>query len=129
MRLIMCNSKKRYSDSDRLCLSRQYLESGLSKREFCRQHGISNASLLTSWIERYSCEIKSLSLPLEDQIDFMAQMSKSEYREEISRLRAEVAGLRKALEFSRLETQARDMLIEKAEETFSIPIRKKTGAK
>jgi transposase len=34
-----------------------------------------------------------------------------------------------ALEFSRLETKARDMIIDKAEEYFDIQIRKKSGAK
>mgnify|MGYP004639585065 FL=1 len=33
------------------------------------------------------------------------------------------------MEFSKLETLARDMMIDKAEEYFDIPIRKKTGAK
>jgi hypothetical protein len=37
--------------------------------------------------------------------------------------------LEKALEFSRLETKARDMIIDKAEEYFDIQIRKKSGAK
>lgn len=100
----MCTSKKKDSDSNRLQLVRHYFESVLSKREFCRRHGISCIQLLNYWIKRYSSADKSLSLPQDEQTDFMAQMSKSEYREEISRLRAELAGLRKALEFSRLET-------------------------
>ena len=37
--------------------------------------------------------------------------------------------LEKALEFSRLETLARDLMIDKAEEVFNIPIRKKSGAR
>ena len=35
--------------------------------------------------------------------------------------------LEKALEFSRMETEARDLLITRAEELFDIPIRKNLG--
>ena len=42
---------------------------------------------------------------------------------------ARIKELEKALEFSRLETKARDMIIDKAEEYFDIQIRKKSGAK
>lgn len=37
--------------------------------------------------------------------------------------------LEKALEFSKLETMSRDMIIDKAEEYFDIAIRKKYGVK
>ena len=43
--------------------------------------------------------------------------------------RKRIRELEKSLEFSRLETQARDLMIDKAEEYFDIPIRKKSGAK
>ena len=59
----------------------------------------------------------------------MANRSKSDYQEEIARLRQRILELEKSLELSRLETQARDRLIDKAEEFFDIPIRKKSGAK
>ena len=59
----------------------------------------------------------------------MANRSKESYREEIARLRRRNKELEKALEFSRMETEARDLLITRAEELFDIPIRKKTGAK
>ena len=44
-------------------------------------------------------------------------------------VRKKLRELSKALEFSRWETKARDMMIEKAEEYFDISIRKKFGAK
>ena len=59
----------------------------------------------------------------------MANRSKSYYQEEIARLWQRILELEKSLEFSRLETQARDLMIDKAEEFFDIPIRKKSGAK
>lgn len=59
----------------------------------------------------------------------MANRSKSDYQEEIVQLKKRICELEKSLEFSRLETQARDLMIDKAEEYFDIPIRKKSGAK
>ena len=59
----------------------------------------------------------------------MANRSKSDYQEEIVQLKKRIRELEKSLEFSRLETQARDLMIDKAEEFFDIPIRKKSGAK
>lgn len=57
----------------------------------------------------------------------MANRSKESYREEIACLRRRNKELEKALEFSRMETEARDLLITRAEELFDIPIRKKLG--
>lgn len=59
----------------------------------------------------------------------MANRSKEDYKEENAQLKKRLRELEKALEFSRLETMARDMLIDKAEEYFGIPIRKKSGVK
>ena len=51
------------------------------------------------------------------------------YHDENARLKKRVKELEKALAFSRLETEARDLMITRAEEYFNIPIRKKHGAK
>ena len=59
----------------------------------------------------------------------MANRSKEDYKNEIAMLKKRNRELEKALEVSRLETLARDMMIDKAEEYFDIPIRKKSGAK
>ena len=59
----------------------------------------------------------------------MANRSKEDYRDENAQLKKRIRELEKALEFSHLETLARDMMIDKAEEYFDIPIRKKSGAK
>ena len=59
----------------------------------------------------------------------MANRSKEDYKREIAALKKRNRELEKALEFSRLETLARDMMIDKAEDYFDIAIRKKSGAK
>jgi len=124
----MRKSPTKYSEEDRLNYLRLYHESGMSKRSFCNRHGIYHA-LLYSWLKKYECEKKSVPLPAEPEVPDMANRSKEDYKQEIAALRKRNRELEKALEFSRLETLARDMMIDKAEEYFDIPIRKKSGAK
>ena len=100
----------------------------MSKRSFCNRHGIYHA-LLYSWLKKYECEKKSVPLPAEPEVTDMANRSKEDYKHEIAELRKRNRELEKALEFSRLETLVRDMMIDKAEEYFDISIRKKSGAK
>ena len=84
--------------------------------------------------QQEKCKVKSVKVsvplpvdPLEE--DDMANHSKDDYRQTIETQKKRIKALEKALEFSRLETRARDMMIDKAEEYFDIPIRKKSGAK
>ena len=128
MCIIMRKSPTKYSEEERLNYLRLYHESGMSKRSFCNRHGIYHA-LLYSWLKKYECEKKSVPLPAEPEVTDMANRSKEDYKQEIAALRKRNRELEKALEFSRLETLARDMMIDKAEEYFDIPIRKKSGAK
>ncbi len=124
----MRKSPTKYSEEERLNYLRLYHESGMSKRSFCNRHGIYHA-LLYSWLKKYECEKESVPLPAEPEVTDMANRSKEDYKQEIAALRKRNRELEKALEFSRLETLARDMMIDKAEEYFDIPIRKKSGAK
>ena len=124
----MRKSPTKYSEEERLNYLRLYHESGMSKRSFCNRHGIYHA-LLYSWLKKYECEKKSVPLPAEPEVTDMANRSKEDYKQEIAALRKRNRELEKALEFSRLETLARDMMIDKAEEYFDIAIRKKSGAK
>lgn len=63
-------------------------------------------------------------LPLRPELDDeeMANRSKEDYKKEIAELKKRNRDLEKALEFSRLETLARDLMIDKAEECFDIAI-------
>lgn len=122
--------KKKYSEEEKLRLLREYHESGMSKNHFVKTHGICNLTLLNVWLKRYGSEEKSV--PLQSELsseEIMANRSKEDYRKEIDAQRKRIKELEKALEFSRLETRVRDMMIDKAEEYFDIQIRKKSGAK
>jgi transposase-like protein len=120
----------KYSEEEKLNYLRLYHESGMSKRGFCKHHGIYDGSLLNSWLKKYESpkEIVPLQSEISNDVD-MANRSKESYKDENAQLRKRIRELEKALEFSRLETLARDMMIDKAEDYFDIAIRKKSGAK
>ena len=129
----MCqNSKKvhaRYSDEERLNYVRSYYSSGMSKRSFCKQNGITSTVMLRGWIKKFSNCPELLSLQQNQDESDMAKLSNEEYREQNIELKKRIKALEKALAFSKLETEARDLMITRAEEYFNIPIRKKPGAK
>lgn len=125
----MSKSRTYYSEEDKLALLREYHESGLGKYAFARQHGLCNVALLCKWLKKYEPAEKCVPLQSEPSDNDMANRSKDDYREENKELRKRIKDLEKSLEFSKLETKARDMMIDKAEEYFNIQIRKKSGAK
>ena len=120
---------KRYSEEFKLSVIRDYYSSGMSKYACRRKYHLSSDSLLLSWLRKYGNEEKCVSLQPEASEEDMANRSKDSYKEENAQLKKRIRELEKALEFSRLETLSRDMMIDKAEEYFDIPIRKKSGAK
>lgn len=126
----MSKKYKSYSREDKLSLLREYYQSGLSKHQFCKSHGISAIKMLNNWLQKFSDEKDLLSLQSEQaNTTDMANRSKESYQEEVSQLKHRINELEKALAFSQLETEARDLMITRAEEYFDIPIRKKSGAK
>ena len=125
----MSKSQKHYSESERLSLLREYHQSGMSKTSFCKSRGLCGIVLLNKWLKKYGIEKEMLPLQSKPSDEYMANRSKEDYKDENAQLRKRIRELEKALEFSRLETLARDMMIDKAEEYFEIPIRKKSGAK
>ena len=117
------------SEEEKLSLLREYHQSGQGRYSFCKKHGIKSESSLRYWEKKYESEKEVVPLQQEESDDDMANRSKDDYKDENAQLKKRIRELEKALEFSRLETLARDMMIDKAEEYFDIPIRKKSGAK
>lgn len=123
---------KFYTCEDKLNYLKLFFESGMTKSVFCRAHNITNSSVLNGWIKKYQNEINPVSLLSEEtpnSTDIMANLSKEEFKNENAQLKQRIKELEKALAFSRLETEARDLMIDIAEKNFNIPIRKKAGAK
>ena len=125
----MSKNHRMYSEEEQLSLLREFKESGIGKKSFCKRHGIKSDSVLRYWEKKYGSEKDFVPLQSEPDEDDMSNRSKESYKEENAQLKKRIRDLEKALEFSRLETLARDMMIDKAEDYFDIQIRKKSGAK
>ena len=125
-------SKKRYnqySEEFKLSVVRDYYSSGMSKYACQKKYKLSSSRLLRNWLSKYEYSSESLPLSSKQGEEDMVNRSQDSYKEENAQLKKRVRELEKALELSKLETQVRDMLIDKAEDYFDIPIRKKSGAK
>ena len=118
-----------YSEEFKLSVICDYYSSGMSKYACMKKYGLSSPQLLLSWLRKYDSDEKALPLQSENSAEEMSNRSKDNYKEENARLKKRIRELEKALEFSKLETMACDMMIDKAEEYYDIPIRKKSGAK
>lgn len=128
----MSKNQRHYSETERLSLLREYYSSVMSKNSFVKKHGLCGSSILNKWISKYSSEENNLSLSMSftpESESAMSNRSKESYREENAQLKKRIKELEKSLSFSRLETEARDLMITRAEEYFNIQIRKKSGAK
>lgn len=121
----MTSKRKLYREDEKLFFLHSYYQSGMSKHAFCRAHGICCPALLNSWIKKYSNLAEELSLPSEQESPDMSNRSKEAYKDENAQLKKRIKELEKALSFSKLETEARELMITRAEELFNIPIRKK----
>ena len=121
------NQNQKFTDLERTSILLDYYASGISIYAMAKKHGISDCTL-GYWIRKYPIDTVLVSLPAESIEEFMAKKKANE-SDEIARLQARIKALEKALAFSRLEIQARDMLIDMAEQQEKIQIRKKSGVK
>ena len=126
----MSKTYQKYSEEFKMSVIRDYYSSGMSKYACVRKYQLRSDATLLNWLRKYECEKDSLPLQSESSNDEdMANRSKEDYKDENTQLKKRIKELEKALEFSRLETLARDLMIDKAEDYFDISIRKKSGAK
>jgi len=78
-------------------------------------------------MDKYVNEKELVSLA--DETNPSDPMAKKSPEERLKELEAENRRLQKALELEKLRSKAYDTMIDVAEETFNIPIRKKAGTK
>ena len=115
------------SEEFKLSVLRDYYSSGMSKRACRQKYGLSSPTMLNSWLKKYSYVIQPLSLQAEPTPEEMSNRSKESYREENAQLKKRIKELEKALSFSRLETEARDLMITARKNTSTFPSEKNLG--
>lgn len=96
-------------------------------RELVEKYGLSSRQVLFSWMDKFVNEKELISLSDNQSDDPMAKKKNPE--DQIRELQAENKRLEKALELEKLRAKAYDTMINIAEQTFNIPIRKKSGTK
>lgn len=112
-------------EEDRMQLVAQILRGERTAEDIRRSYGIVSINSVYSWIGKYVSQGKSLSLEEQTEED-MAKKSKDV---QIRELKAQLKQARKEAELEKLRAHAYDTMINLAEETFNIPIRKKSGTK
>lgn len=108
---------QRFSETFKRQVVQEVLSGSISKEACRRKYGIGGKSNIAKWILKFTG-----AKPI-------VPMSKRIKNEEVDRLRLENERLKAALEREKLKTEAYRTMIEIAEETFKIPIEKKSGAK
>ena len=122
----MRKSVSKYSLEERLKISKEYETSSLTALELVKKYGLHSSNSIAVWWNRFANSKKSSIFAPENDTSVveetcMVDKSKAE-------LEAELAKVKKELEWSRLETKALEILIEVAEKQ-GINIRKNSGAK
>ena len=102
-----------------------FLKGEQTPLQLVQKHHITNEQTLFSWVGRYLSENRLLSLQQETD----EEMPRKSKDEQIRELKAELRKARKEAELEKLRAHAYDTMINIAEETFNIPIRKKSGTK
>ena len=102
-----------------------FLKGEQTPSQLVQKHHITNEQTLFSWVGRYLSENRLLSLQQETD----EEMPRKSKDEQIRELKAELRKARKEAELEKLRAHAYDTMINIAEETFNIPIRKKSGTK
>lgn len=118
--------RNQYTEEEKLTLLKKYMESGQSKAAFSKAHGFTSTTLI-NWLSEYDFpdpiqieeELTSLDMPSE--VDKL--------REELIRLRKEKQQLEKELHNEKVRSLAYSTLIDLAESTYHIKVRKNSGAK
>ena len=115
----------RYDDQEKISIVNEFLHENRDAQAIVDKYHISSVMTLYSWVGRVMIQTESLSLQ-EQTEDDMARKSKDD---QIRELKAQLKQARKEAELEKLRAHAYDTMINLAEETFNIPIRKKSGTK
>lgn len=99
---------------------RQYAETDLSYGEIAEENGI-QVRTVEYIVRNFASE--------QPTVPTMRKNKKEAGQEEYDKLRAEVTRLRSELRRVQMRAEALDTMIDVAEETFNIPVRKKAGTK
>ena len=126
----MEESKKKYTpytEFERMSYLRDYLSTSETKYQFSKRTGICS-KLLTLWLKKYQINDKVMNRQ-KSSLSNLSDESLSELQKELAELRAENRKLQRALQEEGLRHEACEELINLAESTYHIKVRKNSDAK
>jgi len=119
--------KYTFNDEDRIAIVSEYISGHVPAKQIVEKYHLSSRQVLFGWMDKFVNEKELVSL--QDETNPSDPMAKKSPEERVKELEAENKQLQQALELEKLRSKAFDTMIDVAEETFNIPIRKKSGTK
>ena len=116
-----------YTESERMSYIREYLSTSETKSQFAKRTGICQR-LLILWLNKYHINDKVMSTEQASSRKASGE-SLNELEKELAELRAENRKLQRALQEESLRHEACEELINLAESTYHIKVRKNSDAK
>ena len=117
----------RYTQTERVSIIREFLISGCDVQLIMDKYHIRSRETFFSWLGTHIKEAQSLSLlGINGPETDMANKSKDD---QIRELKEKLRQAEKRAEMEALRAKAFSTMIDVAEETFNIPVRKKSGTK
>lgn len=110
-----------------------YFNQEIPVTRICKIVPVSRAGIY-KWLRKFVSENRNTSLPIQKTIMKVKTSVKAEPEaphelpEDVKALQAEIARLAQDLKYEKMRADAYDTMIDLAEDTFKIPIRKKSGA-
>ena len=118
------SGKVKFTEEDKMSVVSEYVTGGRPAQEIAEKYHLSSRQIIFNWMDKYVNEREIVSLPETEE-----DMAKKTPEERVEELKAENKRLSKALELERLRSEAYSTMIDLAEKTFNIPVRKKSGTK
>ena len=118
---------RRYEPAERVEIVREFLTGKFTARQIMDKYMINSQATLFSWLAAHISEAQSLSL--QDNTVNPSDMANKSKDDQIRELKERLRQAEKRAEMEELRAKAYSKMIDVAEETFNIPIRKKSGTK
>lgn len=116
--------KPTLDEETRISLVGEVLSGKRTVEDIQKEYDLTSITSVYSWIGKYVSQNSSLSLPENEE-----DMAKDTSEQRLQELEAENKRLSKALELEKIRSEAYNTMIDLAEKTFNIPVRKKSGTK
>lgn len=121
----------RYSESFKLKVLKDYLESGLSRKAVSLKYKLKDASIISHWVRKFGIDKSCIKKEETTSVPHRELKSERELELEfrVKELEKRLSEKEREVSIEKLRTRALDTLIEVAEEQLHIQIRKKAGTK